>query len=351
MPEPLRILHAPLNIANDDWGVREAEAMLGCDSELAVIAAPSFGARFDVDLRFSNHGPLGRQLRKSAAAFRLIRDHDVINYSFGRSIVDYAYPFELLDMRLAHRLGKTVVATFHGCDVRPLLSGGCDLCLAKCDVQTARRRVEAIERNADLLYVKTPDILPAVPCARYIPQAVSGVSTLPFLPSAGAGLFVIVHAPSDREVKGTTDIIKAVEAVRSRGHEIELVLVENMPHLDALAVYARADLAIDQLRVGWYGVFAVEAMAMGKPVICRIDKEALALSGIDALPIINADANTLADTIERLIVDRGRLASLGEAGRRFATRWHDPLRIAAELLDDYHRVLAARRFRRPKVHR
>ena len=35
---------------------------------------------------------------------------------------------------------------------------------------------------------------------------------------------------------------------------------------EALKKYKQADVIIDQVRVGWYGAFAVEAIKMGIPV-------------------------------------------------------------------------------------
>ena len=40
--------------------------------------------------------------------------------------------------------------------------------------------------------------------------------------------------------------------------------------------YAAADLVVDQLNVGWYGLFSIEAMALGKPCIVRLDADAAA---------------------------------------------------------------------------
>ena len=48
---------------------------------------------------------------------------------------------------------------------------------------------------------------------------------------------------------------------------VELDIVEGVPHDEARERYARADIVVDQLNAGWHGVFALEAMALGKPVV------------------------------------------------------------------------------------
>ena len=63
------------------------------------------------------------------------------------------------------------------------------------------------------------------------------------------------------------------------------------PHAEAMKLYAQADLVIDQLLAGWYGGFAVETMAMGKPVVCYIRAEDLQFvppAMVAELPLIPA---------------------------------------------------------------
>ena len=35
-------------------------------------------------------------------------------------------------------------------------------------------------------------------------------------------------------------------------------------------------MIVDQLKIGWYGMFAIESMALAKPVVCFLDEEAAA---------------------------------------------------------------------------
>ncbi len=47
---------------------------------------------------------------------------------------------------------------------------------------------------------------------------------------------------------------------------IRFEIIENKPNKEAIEIYKKADIVIDQVLVGWYGAFAVEVMKMGKPV-------------------------------------------------------------------------------------
>ena len=93
-------------------------------------------------------------------------------------------------------------------------------------------------------------------------------------PPQTAGEITILHAPSDPAKKGTRFVRDAVERL-GRHFPIRFLQVSGLPHAEAMKLYPQADLVIDQVLGGWYGGFAVELMAMGKPVACYIRDEDL----------------------------------------------------------------------------
>jgi hypothetical protein len=123
--------------------------------------------------------------------------------------------------------------------------------------------------------------------------------------------------------------------------------VEGLPHAEARRLYASADLAVDQLLAGFYGAFAVELMALGKPVICQLN--ALDLRRLpDAMrreiPLIHADPDTIHAVLkEWLTTRRDGLRAQGERSRAYVEHWHDPVRIAARVVADYRRKIAERK--------
>jgi hypothetical protein len=150
---------------------------------------------------------------------------------------------------------------------------------------------------------------------------------------------IFVHAPSNRTVKGTTKIQQAVHELNAEGFQIELRLVENMKNSDALKIYQEAYMAIDQINAGWYGGFAVECMSLGIPVISYIRESDL--SSIPNLmkiqiPIINACPCTIKEVLKRCaqLTDLEYL-ELSERHRNYVQEWHDPDRIALEVVRTY----------------
>ena len=144
---------------------------------------------------------------------------------------------------------------------------------------------------------------------------------------------LVVHAPSNREKKGTRYVIEACEAL-----EVELDIVEGVPHVEARERYARADIVVDQLNAGWHGVFALEAMALGKPVVAHLDPETVDRSadgyGV-RIPIVPATKDTLTEALRPLVESPPLRRELGEASRAYVEQVHDIDRIADRLLAIY----------------
>jgi glycosyltransferase involved in cell wall biosynthesis len=158
---------------------------------------------------------------------------------------------------------------------------------------------------------------------------------LPEVPAASAEsrpverTLKLLHAPNHREIKGTRHVVKAVEELRQEGLDIELVMVERVPNEEVRRLILEADVVVDQLVIGWYAMFAIEAMASGKPVIChlRSDLESLyvatdLLQGFDEIPIIRADAFSLKGVMRKLYDDRSLLSIAANRGRAYVERHH-----------------------------
>ena len=81
---------------------------------------------------------------------------------------------------------------------------------------------------------------------------------------------LVVHAPSDLEKKGTRFVVEACKQL-----PVDLDVVHGVPHDEAVERFKRADIVVDQMHYLWHGVFAIESMAYGKPVVTHLDAEAV----------------------------------------------------------------------------
>ena len=377
--ERLRVLHCPWNIAGNPATLAFFERMLGCDSHSVSLRQVPYGFCADEVLLTPKLGPWGEEGRRLRLLRRALCDFDVVHFNFGQTILEYTtiprldfygprfesqnwlmlyrYLSWMADLPLLRLLNKVIVMTYQGDDAR---QG--DYCRKNYEISPAayvdyytaesdawkRRSIRRVARYADRIYALNPDLLHVLPkTARFLPYA--NVDPTAWIPTANTAndVPVVLHAPSDRTVKGTNFLLQAVDRLKSEGIRFELMLVENIEHNEARRLYERADLVVDQLVTGWYGGFAVEAMCLGKPVVSYIRREdltALPSELVDDLPIIEATPATIAGVLRGLLTERrGQLPELGRRARRFAEKWHDPRKVAAETVCDYQRLFAARR--------
>jgi hypothetical protein len=153
---------------------------------------------------------------------------------------------------------------------------------------------------------------------------------------------VIFHAPNHRELKGSRFLIEACEELVAEGEPIELRLVERVPNTEIRRQLAEADIVADQFIVGWYALFAIEAMAMAKPTLCFLRDDLHELYTLYSFggecPLINTPALEIKEVLRPLIHDAERRREVGLAGRRYVENHHS-LEAVGAMLDDVYRRL------------
>jgi glycosyltransferase involved in cell wall biosynthesis len=307
--EELRVVHSPVNVAGIPWANVEALRRKGVDAKLVVFNRAKLHPEADWSLE--RHGPLPRRLATQFAAFgRLLPRTDVFHFYFGLPLVPKSLQFPLLRVT-----GKKCVFHWLGSDIR-----------GKSPAELA------YGKRAGAQIVGSYDAIRWVPEAHVIPPGLDLRDYEPRPPSDNPRPLV-VHAPSSRAKKGTAHVIEACAQL-----PVELDIVEGVPHDEARERYARADIVVDQLNAGWHGVFALEAMALGKPVVSHLKPDVVERSaeafGV-RVPIVPATAETLVDVLRPLVEDASRRRELGAAGRAYVERVHDIDRIADRLLGIY----------------
>ncbi|HZS12064.1 MAG TPA: glycosyltransferase [Nitrospirales bacterium] len=347
----MRVLHCPTDTGGHAWGLSRAERALGVQSDVMVRSSSWLQFPHDFDLRLRDGSRVTALWRLGRFLLHAAQTYDVFHLNWGMSLIDHrAWRIHYWDLPLLKRLGKRIVVTFQGCDVRmkmwsrrELTTSACAECdVAWCDAGMDRlreTRIRKISRYADALFALNPDLIHAVPEAEFFPYASVDVRAGRWHAAGDRrpGPWRILHLPTNRSIKGTRYVESACAALQREGLAVEPIVVERVPHERAVELVRDADVVVDQLLIGWYGAVSVEAMALGKPVLCYLREDDLKrfVPFHDRIPIVRTTKETLADDLRSLLRDPARMGSLGAAGRAFVQAHHDPAALAERTIQAY----------------
>jgi glycosyltransferase involved in cell wall biosynthesis len=305
----VRVTHCPVNTAGIPWTNVQALRARNVDARLVVFNRYKLHPEADVDLK-RRGGLVHRQATQLRAFAQLAPRTDIFHFYFGLTLLPKSVQFGAL-----RTLGKKSVMHFLGSDIRG-------------------KRPDELDwsRSAGARVVGSYDAVRWVPDAVVIPPGIDVHAIEPAPPSERERP-VVLHAPSSRARKGTEFVVAACEEL-----DCELEIVEGLDHREAFERYRRADVIVDQLNAGWYGVFAIEAMALGKPVVTFLHDEAVRRTeqafGI-GVPIVKATKESLRDVLRPLVDSREERLRVGAASRSYAEEVHDLGRMTDRLLDLY----------------
>lgn len=380
-----RVLHLPTSVGGNPQGLSAALRGLGVSSDTLTTEQNYLQYPVDIVVNLDAAGPLRREWRRWRTLWRDVPHYDVLHFNFGTTLARphawwaspgsgllkrMVYPFRAaylwllqgFELSRAKRRGVPMFVTYQGDDARQgdYSLAHFPICIAKqvgADYYNAasdsfkRRQIRRLDKYCDRIYSVNPDLLRVLPArAEFIPYSHIFLDEwIPAYTQTESRPLRIAHAPSNRVVKGTNYILKALENLRGRGFDFELVLVEGMSHAEARQQYERADVLIDQLFAGWYGGLAVELMALGKPVLSYIRQEDLVFLPPEMareLPVQQVTVATVEQVLERVLkMPRDQLEVWARRCRAYVERWHDPHTIARKIKADYEGVLAQQRMK------
>lgn len=242
--------------------------------------------------------------------------------------------------------GINVMMLCHGSDIRlpsrhiaanadsPFLDSLADVAPVLENIASRNRRL--LDKLGLPVLVSTPDLLLDVPYASWLPVVVDpdvwASDELPLRRSVP----VVAHAPSSGSVKGSELIDPILKKLEGEGL-IAYHRVEGVPFAEMPRVYKDADVVIDQLRLGDYGVAACEAMAAGRVVVGNVSPTArrfIADHTEHDLPIVQAAAHDLEEVLRGILSDRPRYEQVAASGEAFVRSVHDGTE-SAKVLEEF----------------
>ena len=162
---------------------------------------------------------------------------------------------------------------------------------------------------------------------------------------------IILHVVADaatrrfggRDIKGTAAIISAIDRLQSEGFNVRLEQSTRIPSGGMRYLQAQADVVVDQLVMGRYGETACEAMMLGKPTICHIDRReptgVAELSCWSHCPLIDATEQSIYPVLKWLLSSPSERVRIGHASRAYAMKWHGAESAARRYEGIYDRVI------------
>jgi len=336
-PSGLRVLHGTMEIANQMNTYASGLRGMHVFAKTACYYPNYLGYESDYALNIpSFRDPQEANRKTRELASRLIPRFDVFHFHYGTSLT-----LDRSDLKTLKELKKKVFMNYWGSEVRVYEKAARINPYIRVKFQ---KDEESIKQNLAFVSRYVSDCIVAdyemyeyvrdyYDHVHFIPQ---GVDLKRYSPSRNGGdrsRPVVVHAPTDSGIKGSSDIIRVIEDLKNQ-YDLEFVLVQNKSHEEARKIYQTADIIIDSILEGAYGLFALETMAMGKPVVAWICDYMRDRYPKD-LPIVSANPETLRRELEPLLKDRELREEIGLEGRKYVEKYHDASVVAGQLLRLY----------------
>lgn len=343
VPEPVlpddqaavRILFGPFNYAGQarQW----AQSLNRRSPE---ISAKNFTVTFSNDLGFESDSRVPAVVFSGSAEWQTAQRTAYAHYthvvieSF-TSTVGWGRKAGLEREILWHRSsGRNVALLCHGTDIRSPENHRRRS--AYSPFPQKDRAVARLERrvaeNARILaafdgpvFYSTPDLIHDVSMGEWLPLVVepekweaAAASTSP----RDRSVPIVLHAPTSTRMKGSEFVERAVAAL---GDLVKYRPLSGVPVAEMPAAVAAADIVVDQLLLGSYGVTACEAMAAGRVVVGNVDEQVRSMvknkCGAE-LPIVQADPESLEEVLRRLASDRDERERIAKQGPEFVRMVH-----------------------------
>ncbi len=321
------------NIAGIFTSLKKGFEQNGISSDFYSMNEHIFGYETDKIIAYSENS-LIRKFQKFFLIIKLLFKYDYFIFdSTGSLLPDYK------DIRIFRFFGKKTMVIFTGCDIRlpekveKYKWNPCRNCpdeykrFTGCVIETKPGKIREIEKNFDIL-------LSAEEAAGSLNKeyhaALFPVDAEKFVYTGvnPSKKLKILHAPSNPEYKGTQYITAAIDRLKKE-YEFEFKVINNVKAEELYKEIAAADLIIDQMLVGFYGLLSIESMAMGKPVVCYI-REDIANHSPAEMPVINANPDNLYDILKGVLNDPSALIETGIRSREYAEKYHNAKIIAKQ---------------------
>ncbi|USO01288.1 MAG: glycosyltransferase [Alphaproteobacteria bacterium] len=340
--------------------IRDAMIALGYDAKVIpwIVPANEKGV-IDYDLDLSIQFPklyknfFGQILLIYAFFFYAACKFDVFIMPFQNRLLDRTVLLSWLEFQLLRILNKKIILNPYGGDIQYSKVWSLKKDKASQELFSARQNDPLYSKMLDNKIFKNTKY-----CLKYSHQEIVSIDWPDYLPEGrgkhlhmrcfplqnykknGVGHskivsqgITIVHATNHSHFKGTKHLEKAVSILNNSGENINLNIIKNKNHDEVLKEILNADLVFDQILLGAYGRLAIEAMALGKPVMCYLREDFIKLyPQWNQCPIINVNIDNLKDKIlEFTSLSVEKRQEIGDESKKYIEKFHSPEYVGEKL--------------------
>jgi hypothetical protein len=274
--------------------------------------------------------------------------YDVFHYYFDGGFIPGTILGYKLEPLLLHLAGKSMIVVPYGGDARlesktrryPIsFCMDCYPEIRECKERKIQENLDRYGKYANLILgcADLVDDLPRHDGIWLYPIDIADWQPVPV--PENPGIVKVVHATNHWKYKGTKYLVAAVESLKAKGYPVELKLVEKMSNHEARKIYEQADIIADQFIGGAYAQFAMEGMALGRPVMCYLREDLYQHHPEwNECPIVNTNPNNIEQQLIKLITDKKLRLELGQKGPAYVKKYHSLEAVGANE-DKYYRFL------------
>jgi hypothetical protein len=372
MKKRTKILIAPVEIAGYYSNLAKGFKELGVDYDFVVYSSHTFGyggeSKKPILLRLADWF---NQLRSEKSIFLVkvisiipmrfltylwgtmaMFRYNVFVFAFGRSLLP-----NNIDLPILKFLGKRVISNLsHGSEARPPYIDGSYLS-KEGDLSSISEIFSLVLRNKNIItrHQKYADLVIGAPYSSsqfakntfinylnlgipisYNHSEKDSFSQVHIQGEIPEKKIRILHSPSNPVSKGTSQITKAIENLKSKGYLIDFVLIQNRPFHEVLLEIKRCDFVVDQLFSDTpMAGFATEAAWFGKPAVVGgygLDKLKKFVPDDMWPPSKISHPDHIEQAIEYLLTSKDNREKLGKQAQTFVKEKWNAIEVAKKYL-------------------
>lgn len=251
-----------------------------------------------------------------------------------------------MDIKILKFFGKKTMMVFTGCDVRipekvaQFKWNPCSNCtqeykdLVGCVIDKKIEQTKIIEKLFDIIScpIEANGNLSRKSYPGYFPVDLTPFPADIFENYTFHKPLRILHSPTNETYKGSKYIYEIINKLKEK-YEIDFKVIKNVSIDKLYKEMANSDIIIDQMLLGSWGFVSIEAMALYKPVICYMRNEIW--DNIKRYcPIINANPDTLYNTLSNILENPEQLKEISKRSRKFVENFWEEKKVA----EQYYRL-------------